>query len=451
VGVPVRFTPGSFGDVRLPALSGAVLSPPTGDGPGLLAEYFAGARPSPGEAPVFSALEAAIDVRGTPEKLANPWHARWTGILTPEATGLHRFSLTFAGEAELYLDGERVAAGFREAECLAGGHELPMQAVSELRAGQPVDLRVEYRTGPAIDLSTIRPVDQFGQQRARAMEPGIQLGWQQPGSRLADAARLAAESDVAVVIVGVVSGEGMDRESLALPGDQDALVAAVAAENPRTVVVLNTPGPVLMPWLDDVAAVVQVWYPGEQFGEALAAVLFGDADPGGRLPVTYPATPGQGPVKRPEQYPGVDGVVHYDEETLVGYRYYDANGENPLFPFGHGLSYSTYRYDNLSVSANAAAVTVALDVTNTGSRPGSEVVQVYVAGPGTPRGTRALKGFRKLRLAPGETMVVVLELRTQDLRGYDGAGGWTLTPGRYEVLVGASSRDLRLRSTVYLA
>jgi beta-glucosidase len=447
-GVTVAFAQGSSGDTRLPLLSGEVLSPATGAGPGLHAEYWTGVRPAPDAPSAYATVEAAVDVRGTPEKLTNPWCARWTGTLTPRAGGPHRFSLTFAGSAELHVDGKPVAVGYREAECLAGGHEVPMQAVVDLEAGRPVDIRVEYGTGPAIDLSTWHPVDQFGETRPRAMEPGIQLGWQEPDARLAAAAALAADSDVSVVIVGAASGEGMDRASLALPGDQDALVAAVAAANPRTVVVLNTPGPVLMPWLDDVAAVVQVWYPGEQFGEALAAVLFGDVDPGGRLPVTFPATPRQGPARRPEQYPGVDGVVHYDEETLVGYRFFDVHDQSPLFAFGHGLSYGTYRYDDLSVSADSGTVTVAVTVTNTGPRAGTEVVQVYVAAPAGP--TPALKGFGKVGLSPGESAPVLVHIGVDDLRGYDPTDGWTLVPGRYDVAVGASSRDIRLRGSIGL-
>ena len=139
----------------------------------------------------------------------------------------------------------------------------------------------------------------------------------------------------------------MDRQSLALPGDQDRLIAEVAHTNPRSVIVLNTPGPILMPWLDDVAAVLQAWYPGEQFGAALARVLFGDDDPGGGLPVTFPAHAGQGPVQSAKQYPGIGGVATYTEDILVGYRFFAANDQQPLFPFGHGLSFARFGYENL--------------------------------------------------------------------------------------------------------
>jgi beta-glucosidase len=422
--VDVRFAEGSLGDVRLPRMT-----------IGMRAEYWNGEDRS-GE-PAVTAVEDGVDVRGAPAGVTDAWSARWTGTFTPTVTGLHRFSLFFSGVAELYVDGNRISTGSREAASFIAGPELPLQAATTLDTGRPVEIRVEYRTGPAIAISGMPASNQFGEPQDYGMQPQLQLGWEPPGTRIADAARLAADSDVAVVVVGAAAGEGMDRDSLALPGDQDALVAAVAAANPRTVVVLNTPGPVLMPWLDDVAAVLQVWYPGEQFGAALAAVLFGDADPGGRLPVTFPATPDQGAATSPVRYPGVDGVVHYDEGPLVGYRYFDAYGQDPLFPFGHGLSYGRYAYDNLRVSAGAGGVAVSVDVSNVGDRAGSEVVQVFVSPGGSA--PRALVGFAKVRLAPGDAVPVSMALPAQDL-----------PTGDVEISVGASSRDSRLSTTIKL-
>ena len=159
-------------------------------------------------------------------------------------------------------------------------------------------------------------------------------------------------------------GEGMDRTSLSLPGDQDQLISAVANANRRTIVVLNTGGPVLMPWLHAVDGVVEAWYPGQMFGTAIAAVLFGDADPAGRLPVTFPASDTQGPapVTQPERYPGVNGVESYGEGLDVGYRWYDATGQRPLFPFGYGLSYQSFAVSGVTASydrsSGAATVVV---------------------------------------------------------------------------------------------
>ena len=155
----------------------------------------------------------------------------------------------------------------------------------------------------------------------------------------------ARQADVAIVFANDAQGEGMDRTSLSLPGDQNQLIDAVAAANRNTIVVLNTGGPVLMPWLHEVDGVLEAWYPGQQFGTAIAAVLFGDANPGGRLPVTFPASETQGPAAAnpPNTYPGVNGIESYDEGLDVGYRWYDATGQRPLFPFGYGLSYEQLR------------------------------------------------------------------------------------------------------------
>jgi beta-glucosidase len=213
------------------------------------------------------------------------------------------------------------------------------------------------------------------------------------------------------------------------------------------VVVLNTGGPVLMPWLERVGAVVQAWLPGQQFGEALAAVLFGDADPAGRLPVTFPATPNEGPITGPERYPGVDGDARYDEGLFVGYRWYDQQGQQPLFCFGHGLSYGKYDYGQPRLERDEATgtVTVSVQVANVGARPGSEVVQLYVAAPAEARQPpQQLRGLAKVRLDPGTTREVSLRLERDDLAAFDEASGtWVVHPGRYEVLVGRSSRDIR--------
>lgn len=186
------------------------------------------------------------------------------------------------------------------------------------------------------------------------------------------------------------------------------------------------------------------------FDEGLAAVVFGDTDPGGRLPVTFPADPGQGPITGPDRWPGVDGDARYDEDILVGYRWYDAHGQQPLFCFGYGLSYGEYEYGQPSVERQEAtgAVTVSLQVTNVGGRAGAEVVQLYVAAPAAAgRPPRHLKGFAKARLHPGASQEVTLRLDLDDLAAFDEAtGAWTLHEGRYEILVGRSSRDLRGRA-----
>jgi beta-glucosidase len=437
-GVRVAFAQGSFGDAALPPVPTEALTPPGGEGTGLLGEYWNGETPN-GE-PALTVVDPTVEIPRAPEGLAGEvWSARWTGAITSTVDGPHRFTVLVAGITRLEIDGDLVAAGEREFGQVFDGPPLPVSGVVDLRAGHPVGIRLDYSS------ATAWPV----------IAPGVgggnvQLGWHPPDTRIQEAAQLAAACDVAVVFASQAVGEGMDRASLALPGDQDRLIAAVAAANPRTVVVLNTGGPVLMPWLDQVGAVLQAWLPGQQFGEALAAVLFGDADPGGRLPVTFPATPDQGPITGPERWPGTDGDARYDEGILVGYRWYDQQGQAPLFCFGHGLSYGDYTYGEPHLQQDEAtgAVTVSLQVTNVGGCAGVEVVQLYLVAPEAARQPpRQLKGFAKLRLDPGATGEVSLRLGPDDLAAFDEASGrWVVHPGRYEVMVGRSSRDLRGRA-----
>ena len=318
------------------------------------------------------------------------------------------------------------------------GLRTPCKPPSDLVAGQPLTIRVEYETGPALEVA------EFG------LRPEVRLGWQPPDRLIGDAAAVAARCDAAVVIVNQASGEGMDRQSLALPGDQDRLITEVARRNPRTIVVLNTPGPVLMPWLDDVAAVLQVWYPGEQFGTALARVLSGDDDPGGRLPVTFPAHAGQGPVQAIAQYPGIAGVATYTEDILVGYRFYAVNDQQPLFPFGHGLSFARFSYENLRVdSPGDGDIRVSFGLANDSPRSGQDVAQLYLRCPeAAAEPPLQLKGFQRVHLAAGERRTVTFTLTSADLAAWSDPAGWAVHPGRYEVLVGASAADLRLSASV---
>jgi len=265
-----------------------------------------------------------------------------------------------------------------------------------------------------------------------------------PGANAAQAAQTAAAADVAVVIVSDIEREGADRPNMSLTGGQDQLVTAVLSANPNTVVVLNTGAPVLMPWVDQAPSILQAWYPGEEDGNALAALLFGDVNPSGKLPVTFPRAEKQTPIgASPELWPGVNGVVQYAEGLQVGYRWYDAQNEQPLFPFGYGLSYTSFGFRQLSV-ARSGRVTV--EVTNTGRRTGAEVVQAYVTSPaaaGEP--APQLKAFAKVTLRPGQTRRVTLQLDRRAFQIWDSAAQrWTTVPGRYRIAVGNSSRHLPL-------
>jgi beta-glucosidase len=269
-----------------------------------------------------------------------------------------------------------------------------------------------------------------------------ELSWQPPAGSdnplIDQAVKAAKASEVAVVFAGDQETEGIDRPDLSLPGFQDQLIQAVARANPRTVVVLDTGGPVLMPWLSQVPAVVEAWYPGEEDGNAIAAVLFGDVNPAGKLPITFPASDSAVPANTPAQYPGVNGVATYSEGLDVGYRYDDAEGITPLFPFGYGLSYTSFAFSHLIVHASEAAVTVAARVTNTGHRAGTEVAQLYISDPAAAQEPpRQLRGFQRVSLRPGQSQVVRFRLSADALAYWDGA--WTTAPGAYQVYVGDSS------------
>jgi beta-glucosidase len=276
------------------------------------------------------------------------------------------------------------------------------------------------------------------------------------GSDTTAAANLARSADVAIVMVGDSESEGSDH-GLALSGNQDALVSAVAAANPRTIVVVKSGSAVLMPWVSQVPAILEAWYPGEEDGNAVAAVLFGDFDPSGKLPITFPRQLADLPANTASQYPsapapsGTVAQAHYSEGLLMGYRAYDAHNVAPLFPFGFGLAYTTYAYGNLKITPGANhTATVEYDVTNTGSRVGGEVSEVYLSMPaaaGEP--PRQLVGFQKLHLDPGQTLHATVPVSARSFSHWDtGAHAWAVTPGAYQVLVGSSSRDIRLQGSV---
>jgi beta-glucosidase len=271
-----------------------------------------------------------------------------------------------------------------------------------------------------------------------------------PGISQAVAAAKSASSAV-VVVSDDTETEAADRASLTLPSAQNQLISAVAAANPHTVVVVNAGAPVAMPWLSKVAAVVDAWYPGESNGTALASVLYGGTDPSGHLPVTFPKSLSQVPAATPQQFPGVNGQVDYSEGIDVGYRWYNAKNITPMFPFGYGLSYTTFGYSGLTVTPSGSGVTVTATVTNTGSVAGSDVAQLYLGDPATTgEPPRQLKGFQRVTLDPGQSTTVSFSLGTHDLSYWNTkAHGWSVADGTYHLYVGDSSAlaNLPLRNT----
>lgn len=428
--IRVSYAAGTLGVAApLPPVPSAVWTPPSGNGHGLEAHYY---KSGDWSGKPVTRIDPTINFSGTPDAAGASnarkplWSARWTGTLTPPATGRYRLSVTGGGTARLYIANRRVVTLMRA--------DFPMtaQGVVDLTAGRPVSVALKYSTA------------------SQVVGRGLKVGWQPPDPKmLAQAVAAARHADVAVVFAAKPMGEGHDALSLRLPADQVALIDAVARANPRTVVVLHTSNPVAMPWLDRVAAVVEAWYPGQEAGSSIAQVLFGDVDPSGKLPMTFPADASQGPGSAWLGYPGDGKTVDLDEGVRVGYRWYDAEDQTPLFPFGYGLSYTTFAFSELDVQGGGGRRKVSVRVTNTGRRAGAEVVQLYVAFPAAAKEPpRQLKGFEKVRLDPGESKRVTLSLGAGALSAWDEAAhAWTVYPGTYTVGAGDSSRHLPVQAS----
>jgi beta-glucosidase len=304
---------------------------------------------------------------------------------------------------------------------------------------------------------------------ARAAQAGDVVTYAD-GEATSDAVAAARAADTAVVFVNDAEIEGADRPDLNAhsgtcsfadvlsttscsysPLDQNALVSAVAAANPHTIVVIQSGGPVAMPWAGQVQGILENWFPGQVDGDAIAPVLFGDADPSGKLPVTFPVKLSDDPLQSAAQYPGVtqagDSVgphSSYSEGLLVGYRWYDAKNITPLFPFGYGLSYTTFRYSGIAVTRTGSGASVSVTVTNTGTRAGAAVPEVYVGDPasvGEP--PKQLKGFRRVELSAGQSAKVTIPLDAMAFAHWDTVKhAWAVSAGTYQVMVGSSSRDI---------
>jgi beta-glucosidase len=365
-----------------------------------------------------------------------------TGTYLLGASGLGMVRLTIADQVAFDTVTE-LPAGADPVEAMM---RPPQRSVPvELHAGEEVPVVLRYQ-----------PKDTGGFGEAEPAVVSFQLNLARRASdaeELEQAVAVAAEADVAVVVVGTteeVESEGFDRDSLALPGRQDELVRRVAAANPRTVVVVNAGAPVLLPWADQVPAVLVAWFPGQEFGNALADVLLGDREPGGRLPTVWPAAEhGHLPSTRP-----IDGRLVYAESIHLGNSGYDRARTEPLFPFGHGLGYTTWEYLDVSapdVNVDGDAV-VTVRVRNTGTRPGREVVQVYASRPDSAvdRPTRWLAGFGTATAGPGQKVEVEIAVPARALAHWDGeTRAWTVEQGRFHLEAGRSYGDQRLATDVF--
>lgn len=345
---------------------------------------------------------------------------RLSGRFTASTSGNHIFSVSAGGRVRVAVDASVVLDAWNRDEVVLdewdGEASEPQRWEREMSAGEELDLVVEYESRPG--------------ERKRWISVGCEL----PGSvnPIADAKDLAADSDIAVVAVGLTpewESEGFDRPDLSLPGEQDWLVREVAAAQPNTVVVVTAGSPVEMPWLDRVGAVLQAWYGGQEVGQAVADVLFGHADPGGRLPVTFPRNSKQHPGML--NYPGEAGEVRYGEGVYVGYRGFDRLGLQPMFPFGHGLSYTTFDLGDVAAEYRDSTVVVFGRLSNVGLRSGTEVVLVFARDIGGV--DRRLAGFAKVSLEPGRSASVEIPIATERLRWWDPSRpGWRTASGGVE-------------------
>jgi beta-glucosidase len=417
-GLDVSFTPGGAIDKYLPTVHG----------------QFTVERADGEQAPIDRlSWRDGGSVLGDRDGLA----VRIAGGFVPETSGTWEFGVRAIGPVAVRLDGAPVVE-LPEAQRGGSFYGLgspEVRAVTDVEAGHRYELEVDIPAGAS--------------EPARRVMVGARAVTR--ADHVEQAAVAAAGADVAVVIVGTDDNwetEGEDRTTMGLPGDQDELVAAVARANPNTVVVVNAGSPVTMPWLEAVPAVLQLWFPGQALGEALADVVTGDVEPGGRLPITFPMSLEDTPAFN--HHPGRNGLAVYAEGAFIGHRWYDRERIAPRFPFGHGLGYTTFEIHPGGLSGSTAdGVSVTVDVTNTGGRAGTEVIQVYVEPPpGDPRRPlRHLAGFRRVDLGAGASIRATIELGRRAFAVWQD-DRWTVPPGSYTVLVGRSSRDLAPAGTI---
>jgi beta-glucosidase len=359
------------------------------------------------------------------------------GLFTPQESGVHKLALSGVGWSKLFLDDKLLIDHSHDSDM---GRELITEI--KLEGGKSYPIRIEYYWK--------------GDPRWRS----VKLGHLPPQSKdpIGDAVKLAKKADAVILIASLNTeweAEGFDRVDMKLPGDQNKLIKKITKANKNTIVVVNVGSAVEMPWADKVPAIIQLWYNSQEQGNALADVLFGDVNPSGKLPTTFPVRLEDNPAYI--NYPGENGKVRYGEGIFVGYRYYDKKDIAPLFPFGHGLSYTKFKYSNLKLSTKSITpndtLKVKVDVTNTGKTTGKEIVQVYVHDVKSTfaRPEKELKAFAKVELKPNQKKTVTFTLNREAFWHFDTLKNtWNTESGEYEVWIGASSRDVREKRSVML-
>ena len=374
-----------------------------------------------------------FDISG--KDFAGSFSSVWETTFSLPVTGRYGLKIKFHGHFKLYINKKMVLEGKNIHKVFNTKKLVVTEPVFlEGKEGEKFDIVVEYVKDGTVELSWLELLG--------AYSPAMNIK-----QKIESAARAARESDVAIVFAGMPKGfetENADREHMDLPGDQNKLIEAVVKANKKTIVVLNTGSPVTMPWINKVDSVVQAYFPGQEGGTATSDILFGNVNPSGKLTVTYPQKYEDNPTYN--NYPG-DRKVFYGEGLYVGYRYYDTKNVTPLFPFGHGLSYTTFSYKNLEITKNEESYdyTVSLDITNTGSVKGKEVAQLYVQDIecSVHRPVKELKDFLKVLLEPGETKRISMSLNKRSFAFYSiEKGRWIVEPGDFKIMVGASSSNI---------
>jgi len=433
-GVTITYEKGVDSDEVPPAAKAAMFSPDAArSAKGLTQTYYATADQSgtPVATSIVKAFVKRISGNVAGADSANYLSLRWEGMFWPPVSGRYEFSLRGTGTGSLRFDGrtilDKTTPSTPDNRDVIGFPVGRRTVAVDLEAGRGYPIRLDYANG-------------------KTPYESLNFGVRLPPPSLDAAVAAAQKADAVIVLVGsngLTEGEGYDRKSIDLPGNQDGLVAAIAAVNPRTVVVMNAGAAMTMPWKDRVGAIVDMWLPGQAGPAALAAILTGQVNPSGKLPVTFPASDADDVMKIEP------GTTSYAEGLLVGYRSFDARGVKPLFAFGHGLSYTSFGYGTPVAPARVRAgapVTVSLGVRNSGKRDGKEVVQLYVAPlapePGEP--VRQLKAFAKLAIPAGAARTARLDLGARAFATYDvAAGAWTVKPGKYRLMIGSASDDIR--------
>jgi beta-glucosidase len=403
--------------------------------PGLKGEYFQNMDLA--GKPLFSRIDKTINFeweQGSPDSRLKPdnFSVRWTGKVKVPESGIYRFETNSDDGVRLFVDGKKVIDDWSQ-----HGASLDIYA-TELKAGKEYTIKLEY----------------FEKIGGAVIQLGLDKLEKKPLGYMEEAIKSAHDADVAIVFAGAnsnIESEGLDRENLIMPRSQDKLIAEVVKANPKTIVVLNGGNPVSIDkWINQVPAMLDMFYAGQETGNAIASILFGDVNPSGKLTFSFIKDSTQSPAFK--GYKNRDLKAHYDEGIYVGYRYLDKNNHNPSYEFGYGLSYTSFQYSDLKIKSMGNDIfEVTLKVKNTGKTQGDEIAQLYLNDKdcSVDRPAKELKGFSRVSLAPGEVKTVSMKLNKQAFAFWDVTSKkWKVEPGDFEVLIGASSRDIRLKGVI---